>query len=153
VSNQEYNSAFQLEKYHRVMKGLRAQLGGECVRCKSVEDLEFDHIDPSTKLYTLSQIWSRPELVQDEIVKCQLLCRSCHIDKTLENGDNGTQRARHGTEYMYRTYKCRCEPCKLAFKEAQQRSAQANAEHGTVRMYSQGGCRCKLCSEAKRKSR
>jgi len=29
-------------------------LGGRCVRCGATEDLEFDHIDPSTKRFTIS---------------------------------------------------------------------------------------------------
>jgi 5-methylcytosine-specific restriction endonuclease McrA len=28
-------------------------LGGRCVRCGAVEDLEFDHIDPTTKRFAV----------------------------------------------------------------------------------------------------
>jgi hypothetical protein len=30
-------------------------LGGRCVRCGANEDLEFDHIDPSTKVFAVTE--------------------------------------------------------------------------------------------------
>ena len=62
-------------------------LGGKCVRCGSTEDLELDHVDPSTKAFNvcadLTRAWD--DLVA-EAMKCQLLCRDpCHIQKSLED--------------------------------------------------------------------
>jgi 5-methylcytosine-specific restriction endonuclease McrA len=68
-------------------------LGGCCMRCGAVEDLEFDHIDPITKRFavgaSLSRAWA--ELVE-EALKCQLSCRPCHIDKGAERSSRACSR-------------------------------------------------------------
>lgn len=57
--------------------------GGRCVVCGSVDKLEFDHIDPSTKLFDISGGATRKmEVLLEEVDKCQLLCRGCHIEKS-----------------------------------------------------------------------
>lgn len=63
------------------------QLGGKCVNCGSIENLEFDHVnqdpDPRTRRGRGS-IWTfSEERFQAELAKCQLLCRDCHKQKTL----------------------------------------------------------------------
>ena len=68
---------------------LRNRLGGKCVRCGSIENLEFDHIIKETKSFTIGSsltCFSIEELIL-EVDKCQLLCRPCHIDKSHEEGD------------------------------------------------------------------
>ena len=62
-------------------------LGGECANCGSNETLEFDHIDPATKVYTVATMFAsrRWELIERELQKCQLLCRPCHLSKTHGN--------------------------------------------------------------------
>ena len=68
---------------------LREYLGGKCVRCGTVENLEFDHIDPAKKSYSIASnitCFSLEELIL-EVDKCQLLCRPCHMKKSRENGD------------------------------------------------------------------
>lgn len=58
------------------------QLGGCCVGCGSLEKLEFDHIDPSTKIKAIAKMSSASERVfQEELEKCQLLCYACHLAK------------------------------------------------------------------------
>ena len=60
------------------------QLGGKCVDCGSTENLEFDHVDPATKLYEMTNIWSRKLAIRvAEIAKCVLRCKDCHIIKTV----------------------------------------------------------------------
>lgn len=62
----------------------RYLLGGVCVSCGSTKRLEFDHIDPSTKLFNISECAGRPmQVFLDEVAKCQLLCSSCHTDKSI----------------------------------------------------------------------
>lgn len=62
-------------------------LGGKCSNCSSTQDLEFDHLDPSSKVLTISK---RIDLSDNnllaEVKKCQLLCKKCHHKKTLERG-------------------------------------------------------------------
>lgn len=58
-----------------------------CVQCGESDPvvLEFDHIDPSTKSYTVSQmVWSNCAMkkLKHEIAKCQVLCANCHRRKT-----------------------------------------------------------------------
>lgn len=68
---------------------LRNRLGGKCVRCGSIENLEFDHIIKETKSFTIGSSltsFSIEDLIL-EADKCQLLCRPCHIEKSHEEGD------------------------------------------------------------------
>tara|TARA_R110002012_G_scaffold35523_2_gene101273 strand:+ start:885 stop:1880 length:996 start_codon:yes stop_codon:yes gene_type:complete len=68
---------------------LREYLGGKCVRCGATEKLDFDHIIPADKSYTIGSnitCFSLEELIL-EVDKCQLLCRPCHIQKGRESGD------------------------------------------------------------------
>ena len=68
---------------------LEEYLSGKCVRCGVTEKLEFDHITPVNKSYSIGAnitCFSLEELIL-EADKCQLLCRPCHIQKSIENGD------------------------------------------------------------------
>jgi 5-methylcytosine-specific restriction endonuclease McrA len=105
-------------RYHERRAKLIDLLGGECVGCGSREDLQFDHRDPAGKTLEISrQITYSLEVVLAEIEKCQLLCGSCHKQKTLD--ERG--RIQHGTIGMYRHRRCRCEPCKSAWNTATRR--------------------------------
>ena len=97
-----------------------AEFGGQCVKCGSKQNLEFDHIDPKTKLACVAEIWTWAEDRRlAELAKCQLLCTYCHKEKTAV--DRGYKTAPHGTLTSYKRYGCRCELC---------RSANAGYEHG-----------------------
>lgn len=61
-------------------------LGGECARCGDSEELDFDHIDPLTKIMSIARASSRSEtFFWEEVEKCQLLCKPCHLEKTAED--------------------------------------------------------------------
>lgn len=80
-----------------------------CVECGSVKKLELDHIDPSTKID--HKIWSWAEKRRkEEIAKCQVLCRICHIEKTIIEK---TVPIVHNTLCGYKNG-CRCILCKEA---------------------------------------
>lgn len=84
---------------------------GPCKKCGSVESLEIDHIIPALKTMAASAIWSRTEEVRiKELANCQVLCKMCHLEKTLSERPKAT----HGTTTMYDDYRCRCEPCRAA---------------------------------------
>ena len=58
--------------------------GGACEHC-SVRELDYlamydyHHIDPTTKLYTVSSIMNGPmDRIMAEVDKCLLLCANCH---------------------------------------------------------------------------
>jgi len=57
---------------------------GPCRKCGGWENLEVDHIDPSTKI--THNIWCWPlERRLAELAKCQVLCESCHLEKTKQD--------------------------------------------------------------------
>lgn len=50
--------------------------------------LQFDHIDPTTKISTVSQMITdrhNIERIKAEIRKCQILCANCHLIKTAKD--------------------------------------------------------------------
>lgn len=92
------------DKYNRLRARMIQILGGKCAKCGSTIDLEMDHVDPSQKQFSLSQLVFRTEATfLAEVAKCQLLCDECHKDK---------HRAKCGTLGGYRY--CRCSNCKKA---------------------------------------
>jgi hypothetical protein len=92
------------------------QLGGKCVQCGSVIDLEFDHIDPSTKVAEISSlIMHKPSTLQLELAKCQILCSEHHMEKTATESGRLLARGCHGTVSSARY--CgppRCDLCRAA---------------------------------------
>lgn len=83
---------------------------GPCRECGSPNSLELDHIDKTQKV--THRIWSfGKEKFEAEVAKCQVLCRWCHLAKTLSER---TDRTTHGKLHMYRAYGCRCELCVAA---------------------------------------
>ena len=97
----------------RKRKALWFERNGPCVLCGSWKDLEIDHIDPTIK--TTHRIWSwSKEKREAELAKCQVLCQSCHKEKTAEEKESP-----HGTFSRYiGKHKCKCQECR-----------KANAEH------------------------
>jgi endogenous inhibitor of DNA gyrase (YacG/DUF329 family) len=60
-----------------------------CVKCgtKDIRLLDFDHIDPSTKLFNISESIYQCfpiEKIRLELTKCQTLCANCHRLKTYK---------------------------------------------------------------------
>ena len=60
--------------------------GGECEECKYkayVGALEFHHVDPTTKKFSLAtrRLTSFSEEIKQELDKCMILCSNCHREK------------------------------------------------------------------------
>lgn len=58
------------------------RFGGKCQQCgynKSLNSLDFHHINPNEKEYSISKMmdWSN-DRIEKEIVKCILVCKNCH---------------------------------------------------------------------------
>lgn len=128
MGSNAYHARYMKARYHRRRSEWVGRLGDKCNNCGSDQDLQFDHIDRKTKSFDVGKAlagWSFDRL-EKEMVKCQLLCRSCHVRKTNLNGDHGKGITKHGTYWMYRKYKCRCNPCveanSLKLKEWKQKS-------------------------------
>jgi 5-methylcytosine-specific restriction endonuclease McrA len=103
-------------------------LGGQCVRCGSTDELEFDHIDPETKVFAVGSDMSRAwDKLVEEALKCQLLCRECHVVKGIEDRPEPAH-----SYYRYWYYGCRCATCKAANarKSARQRERKTVGRWG-----------------------
>jgi|AntRauTorcE11897_2_1112592.scaffolds.fasta_scaffold06430_2 5-methylcytosine-specific restriction endonuclease McrA len=111
-----------MERYRRIMKEAKVKLGGTCNHCgcDDLDDLEFDHIDPLTKVDAISNLATgSKEAFDKELGKCQLLCNSCHAEKTAEYlSEVKTKPIKHGTVWAYNGRGCRCEKCRQAKRES-----------------------------------
>ena len=63
--------------------------GGKCIECnynKYYGALEFHHLDPTLKDFSISQLraYSFDKIVMEELDKCVLLCNRCH--REVEGG-------------------------------------------------------------------
>jgi len=98
----------------------RDSLGGKCKVCGVVDQLEFDHIDPKTKLgYPSSMLHASKERFWKEVKKCQLLCHKCHRIKSIRNGEIKVAPLHGLTAYRHR--KCRCLVCRTANSDSQKK--------------------------------
>lgn len=103
-------SSYNLSRYYRIKAEFIQRLGGVCVVCGTEKDLEFDHIDPDTKLYTIGEIMLHARSkVEAEVDKCQLLCKEHHLEKSMREGDLGA--VEHGGGLSGKK-NCPCAPCK-----------------------------------------
>ena len=60
-----------------------------CIECgeKSFACLQFNHIDPSTKIDSVSSMITNSkniEFILEEVKKCEILCANCHAKKTAK---------------------------------------------------------------------
>lgn len=75
----EYLRKYILNRYHNRMDLAKEKLGNECIQCKSRDKLQFDHVDPEDKKFSIGKMWSIAiVLFEKELEKCQLLCEDCH---------------------------------------------------------------------------
>jgi 5-methylcytosine-specific restriction endonuclease McrA len=85
----DYNNSMNTYMKQRWVKrraAAIAHLGGKCLVCGTTEGLEFDHVDPTTKIMTVARAASRSEeFFWNEVNKCQLLCKAHHLIKTGED--------------------------------------------------------------------
>ena len=72
-----------IERQRKLKKEMVDYKGGKCERCgydKYIGALEFHHLNPEEKDFTLShlKIYSFNQVIIDELDKCMLLCSNCH---------------------------------------------------------------------------
>lgn len=102
--------------------------GKTCANCGSSENLELDHINPELKVS--HRIWSWSDArIAEETSKCQPLCKDCHKAKT-----SADRLPPHGTNNRYtcKKYPCRCDLCKKAHAEANQKYKLASRKLQSV---------------------
>lgn len=73
----------------KVKKLLVEEHGGKCVICgynKCIQALEFHHVDPSTKSFSISANSKAASIkkLTEEAKKCILVCANCHVE--IERG-------------------------------------------------------------------
>lgn len=90
----------------------KQSLGGVCNNCGGTDNLEFDHVDRTTKVDGIANLITHAKTtLNTELEKCQLLCATCHYEKSLAAGDLVV--AQHGSTTLYGKG-CRCDPCVVA---------------------------------------
>jgi len=66
------------------VKQLKKEFGGKCSVCsydKCMDALQFHHVDPSQKEFSLGQKRGYTiEKLRTELKKCILVCSNCHIE-------------------------------------------------------------------------
>ena len=78
---------YMKSRYHRRREEAFELLGGKCQSCSTEDNLCIDHIDPHTKSFPISKMWSVAySRFLEELKKCQLLCKRCHREKTKVDG-------------------------------------------------------------------
>lgn len=83
--NSEYSQKKDAHGYYLKYKLILAR-GGKCERCgydKNIAALQFHHINPEDKSFTLDARTierKSDEEVIEEFNKCQLLCANCHME-------------------------------------------------------------------------
>ena len=76
--------AAQKAWYERVVKERRRKWfaeNGPCVDCGTWDNLELDHVDPSTKVSHTVWSWGDAKRLE-ELEKCKARCHGCHLEKT-----------------------------------------------------------------------
>lgn len=122
------NMALYMKERRKTRRNkLIEMFGGCCSECGTTENLEFNHIDRTTRSFVLSGCYlDRPwNKILDEAKKCELLCKAHHVERTREQYATGQiiqhnskkhLPYEHGTMRMYQEMHCRCDDCKYAKK-------------------------------------
>lgn len=121
-------SAYQAG-YASALRRAWLETHGPCAACGSADDLEVDHVERREKVSHRIWSWSR-ERREDELAKCQVLCRRCHLEKTREENARPME---HGTISGYRYRGCRCAECREAQRVACAADRQGRNTTGETR--------------------
>lgn len=160
----EYYKPYFKKRYRKNLDRMIEMFGGKCVKCGSTDTLQFDHIDPKTKICNVSDlVTSSLDAAIEEAKKCQLLCQSCHTIKTASELGRTLARGTHGTLSAYRY--CgppKCDACLEANNEYARKwkfergmgtgqPFKPRVEHGTNTAYMRcGPPKCDACKKAHR---
>lgn len=113
-----YMRAYKARRHRARREQAIRELGGCCVDCGTTDNLEFDHVDASTKLLDIGSLSSYSEArLQAELRKCVLRCVPCHVTKTVRE-DLPT--VTHGGGLSGKK-NCPCPACRARKAEYQRR--------------------------------
>jgi 5-methylcytosine-specific restriction endonuclease McrA len=111
MNSKEYMRKYMMERYYRRKKEAYNLLGNKCAKCGLTRNLELDHIIKVKKKFDISKNITQNRFIE-ELRKCQLLCKECHLTKTLSERGHKRAKGEHGTISSYRY--CKCLKCKAA---------------------------------------
>ena len=100
-------------KYAKKIKAINL-LGGKCECCgeNRIFRLEFHHKNKDEKIFNLRDIGDmRWEDSEQEILKCQLLCRNCHRELHFNENKTNNRFKNNKKIYLEYTNKFKCEKC------------------------------------------
>jgi hypothetical protein len=111
----DWRREYDRQRWPRRKAQIIEYLGGKCAICGGTGGpFDFDHIDPSTKCFVVS---NRPNLawvkLKAEVDKCQVLCEPCHSAKSIAE-HKARYGWKHGTVSGYQHGRCRCAACREA---------------------------------------
>jgi hypothetical protein len=117
----EYMKEYMAKRYHNTRDKIYKRLGGKCKMCGNKEGpFHLDHIDSSKKTMRAADLHSVNDgKFEEEIRNLAILCVPCHKKKTVDNHDFAQNPTQHGSYWMARKYKCKCDACVKAYKEKQ----------------------------------
>lgn len=94
LCKRHYQSQYVRESKRSRREAWIAEQGGRCVHCGSDDRLEVDHIEPALKEIEIGALWAYSDEVRErELAKCQVLCKTCHIEKTRADRQCGKTHA------------------------------------------------------------
>lgn len=98
------NNTITLNRQRKLKLDAIAYKGGKCELCgynKYVGAMDFHHIDPNKKYFTISNYhtysWER---IQNELDKCIILCRNCHAEVHWKMVGVSGNAPEHGTNLV-----------------------------------------------------
>lgn len=88
-----YHRDYSRNYYYKRKERIIERLGGKCVRCGSCEKLEIHHRDAYNKCFAVTKkILSIPlDKLEEELSKCELLCKKCHQEESIRQFRERTQ--------------------------------------------------------------
>lgn len=108
MDHNQYHREYQRRRYTERLEACLSALGGVCTICESAEELEFHHVDQSTKLHDVTYMLSKysQTKIDEELAKCVLLCKDHHAGETAHQNS-----VEHGGGLTGKKKNCMCELC------------------------------------------
>ena len=97
------------QRHTKRLRDAKIMLGGKCEHCyeDDFDVLDFDHLVPEQKKYTVACMSNYSDIVfQEEVFKCRLLCANCHRRHTKKQRADGIIKTYRGLTKESRMLAC-----------------------------------------------